>query len=463
MCTLSVDHIEDVRPFEDTPQTSATISVPAALQEPLFGAQAAGVNAPEAKAHTYAVLDPGRVPGLIELLDAARLPHVSLMPFDEQEPYGDVGPWLVKLPPRHDFTRRLFKKGPPFLAFWGQRPGVFLRSSATLEQLAQHFQPLVKTENTQGKAIYFRFWEPEVALTYLNGIQGWPERLNRLFVTPFGDMVAFLVPDAEAHRVTRFSLEERVPPAPQHSFRLEPRDEAILAQAFAPRVVQALAAWLPDQVPAYAGLSETRQREAAAEALRLGRRYGFGFQEEVAQLLYMMTFLGASFDTDPLRRAFHGLLKTERADRYQVMRDTFPTVWAQSPVGAIRSDHVLQFLLSKCDEVASRPSGWEELSSNDVAALASGLEQLCAFQPEDIAAARADLAETCQRLGITSPCHQWVCYILRIMFGASFDRDPAQPWLAGILARPQRAETRIRDALRFSHRLLRRQVAGIRE
>ena len=413
----------------------------------------------EAPSHCYAVLDGTRVPNLLEHLEASQLPHASLLPEDEIESLGTVGPWLARLDQTAPLTRSLFSRGEPFMAFWDSRPGIFLRSSAGISELAAHLRPIAKTRNSCGHPTYFRFWEPKIAASYLSGIVDWPDRVDVLFSGPRIGNLEFLVPAFDVGRMIRFARIGQPSTRSRQPFTLEARDEALLAQSIEPQIVEDLATWLETQNPKLQGLSLNSRKAVAAEGLRVGRMYGLGFREEVAQLLYMMSFLGMRFDLDPLSRPFHRMLKENRSDRYRVMRMEFPEVWSTHRSQAATPRAVDDLLLRACDNVEARTAGWNDLAASDVERVALALEQRLAHPADAIAAARQDLGEACTRLTIEDDRDRWLCYVMRLVLGIAFDSDPMHPWLERILTRRHRRATRSVDAARVGYRILRRRRA----
>jgi hypothetical protein len=118
---------------------------------------------------------PGRDPELYALLDAARDPaiHHGLQGFAATEEIaclyqgaaaedlGHVAPWLVRLGPRTDVFDWIWDKG------WGDSWGVFIWSTATVDDLRAHFRKLTRVRTEDGKVLLFRFYDPRVLSTFL--------------------------------------------------------------------------------------------------------------------------------------------------------------------------------------------------------------------------------------------------------------------------------------------------------
>ncbi|MCP4339752.1 MAG: DUF4123 domain-containing protein [Desulfobulbaceae bacterium] len=71
------------------------------------------------------------------------------------------GPYLVQLKREDTFTQWLLDSG------WGKSRCVFVRSSASLNELKRHFRTFLKVYNEQAKSYFFRFYDPRVMRVYL--------------------------------------------------------------------------------------------------------------------------------------------------------------------------------------------------------------------------------------------------------------------------------------------------------
>ncbi|WP_298261297.1 DUF4123 domain-containing protein [uncultured Litoreibacter sp.] len=159
----------DVTPLGDQFGQDHTAYVPDALKEPLFGQLYATAEA--LPSNTYAILDAAKVAGLAEVLATSDLEHRCFYKGDTFDQLGDVAPWIVRLEEESRLTKNLFTQGDAPWHLWGNEAGIYLRSSQSLETLWQHFRKFTKVQNHEGASVYFRFWEPHVAQTYL-GVDG---------------------------------------------------------------------------------------------------------------------------------------------------------------------------------------------------------------------------------------------------------------------------------------------------
>ena len=100
------------------------------LPEPLAGALFSASSDRQA----YAILDAARFFGLVQMLEASRLPHRTLLPetaSDEDESdCDDVAPYLVQLDAGNRFVRNLFTRMSHPAALWDSLSGVMGRADS---------------------------------------------------------------------------------------------------------------------------------------------------------------------------------------------------------------------------------------------------------------------------------------------------------------------------------------------
>ncbi len=148
---LRLRRVPGVVPLDAQIGVRPRATVPAALDEPLFGGGLA----------TYAVIDAARVPLLIDLLAEEGRPHRSLFQGEAAEALQRVAPRVVALDRASDLTRRLFTDVAG-IGLWAANAAVFLRSPLPLEELVRHLRKLYLVAAADGEpATYLRFWAPE--------------------------------------------------------------------------------------------------------------------------------------------------------------------------------------------------------------------------------------------------------------------------------------------------------------
>src|SRR5262245_23164638 len=82
----------------------------------------------------YAVLDAARESRIFSELQGRGVEFVSLYRGEPEETLSQVAPYLVRIDPKSEFTRWLLANA------WGDSWGIFLISSASLDDIRRHFR-----------------------------------------------------------------------------------------------------------------------------------------------------------------------------------------------------------------------------------------------------------------------------------------------------------------------------------
>lgn len=165
---LHIEIVENVAPLGPQLGVYPAQTVPEALRDVLFGQPmpdemeinaAGGDSDALASMQTYAVLDAGKVPGLIERLAGSDLQHRCLFKGSASGDFGHIAPWLVRLEDGNALTRSLFSITGMPSDLWEVEPGILIRSRAPLDEVWGHLRKFTRVQDVEGKWFYFRFWE----------------------------------------------------------------------------------------------------------------------------------------------------------------------------------------------------------------------------------------------------------------------------------------------------------------
>jgi hypothetical protein len=116
----------------------------------------------EEGASVYAVLDGGSIPDLLDKLYGEQRPEFECLYTGEIKPdLAEVAPYLVRLEPKSEFTRWVMAEG------WGKHWGVFVVAPVDFRAMRHHLRHFLIVHGADGKAFYFRFYDPRVLRTYL--------------------------------------------------------------------------------------------------------------------------------------------------------------------------------------------------------------------------------------------------------------------------------------------------------
>lgn len=174
---VPIQVIDGVEPLSDRFEPGHRASVPAALQQALFGAG----GDPEAGTRplsVFAVLDAAKIANLPEMLASSGLAHRCLFTGAAYDELHTVAPWLVELGPDDRFTGHLFTKGRAPWHLWDVEPGIFLCIEAMFDDMWQHLRRFTRVRDDKGGWVYWRFWEPGPMAVLLDAWQDKPDKLR---------------------------------------------------------------------------------------------------------------------------------------------------------------------------------------------------------------------------------------------------------------------------------------------
>lgn len=159
------------------------------LHQTLYG----GDSDIQTRSKIYALVDP-QVRRNVEPADdlqLSELPKVSLIKGEAREELETVAPVLIDISSGSEiFEQRATDPvlSSLFTRFWGARSGIFLRSTAELEELQGHLRRFTRIQREDGRWFYYRFWEPCALTYYLCSLRNDMERISSWFFSR-GDRV----------------------------------------------------------------------------------------------------------------------------------------------------------------------------------------------------------------------------------------------------------------------------------
>lgn len=308
---LRIRRLEGIAPLDNQHGILAKKTVPAVLEDVLFGGEG----------YCYALLDAARVEGLPDLLDRSGLQHLCLFKGDARDELADVAPWLVRLERGNSFARNLFTRGKAHWHLWDAQAGIFLRSPARIEAVRAHLRHFTRLQDGSGAWYYFRFWEPAVASTYFATLEGRPELAHRWFLPRQGEPVDAIIairPDLDRAEVF---ARGRIAPAARTAHLLTQQDVELMARVRHEADCDGLAANLRRTFPAEITMPEPALRDFTRSAV--DRLVGLGFRQRdtLFVMLAWELFFGPNFErTDPeLARILHS--DRDEAERFEALKD----------------------------------------------------------------------------------------------------------------------------------------------
>lgn len=109
----------------------------------------------------YSVLDGASVPNLFDRLHENEPEYACLYRGELKPDLAETAPYLVRLSPDTPFTEWVLSEG------WGNHWGIFASAPVELEDLRKHFRKFLMVKTSEGKQVYFRYYDPRVLRVYL--------------------------------------------------------------------------------------------------------------------------------------------------------------------------------------------------------------------------------------------------------------------------------------------------------
>lgn len=151
----------------------------------------------------YAVLDATQIFGLKDIMTSAGLVARCLYTGASAREFADVAPYLVELPLKHQFTRRIFTKPDSPGGLWKANLGIFLQSEASFESLWKHLRRFTRVRSQDAHFSFFRFWDPRVLGDYLQSVELTNDPILSIF---FAQDKSVSIVTASEYETLRFEL-----------------------------------------------------------------------------------------------------------------------------------------------------------------------------------------------------------------------------------------------------------------
>jgi len=154
----------------------------------------------------YAIYDAARDGAVLDLLNAAKLKHLSLFDGDARDRMADAAPYLVEIPKDSPALELLVR------ASWGQGWASFLVSEAAFAEVRAQLRRSLIAQLPTGETAFFRFFDPAVLQAFLRGSNA------REWAEFAGPITEFIVEQREGPAI---AVRLRVPTAAIETCRLE--------------------------------------------------------------------------------------------------------------------------------------------------------------------------------------------------------------------------------------------------
>lgn len=238
--------------------------------------------------NVFAILDAARIPGLCALLCEMDVEHEELAAGLNGQDLRSVVPYLARLPLAEE-TFLWFRLQPEALM-----AALFAVSDEGFASVRRHLKRFLKVEATDGRTLYFRFYDPRILGPFLSAC------LPQERASFFGPVHHYLARDPDDGDVSdqsaliRWSPDAEVSlasgggvawPTAFHKFRLRPEHDAALQADAVARYERRAIAYLRERCTAHVeGVADPQIVEVLHRALRLGGEMGMEAGRDVTML-----------------------------------------------------------------------------------------------------------------------------------------------------------------------------------
>jgi hypothetical protein len=153
-------------------------------------------EASQKRLHTYLIVDATLRKKIVGHYDFDIIMHCEvkcLFKGKAAQTLKNAAPYLIDITLSHqayDDDTKVSKFHKDFIEnHWQHNTGIIVRSYASMDEILHHYRRFTKVQNAEGEWIFFRFWDPNILIPYLTGIQHWQERVALWFNLGDGVMI----------------------------------------------------------------------------------------------------------------------------------------------------------------------------------------------------------------------------------------------------------------------------------
>ncbi len=267
---------------------------------------------PDTFLRTYLILDATlytNIRGVFDLDLITSLPVQCLYKGRSAQELEKVAPYIVDmtLPNiEYDSLREEIMDTPSFHKdffekYWGNGTGIFIRSTANMEDISQHLRKFTKVQHPEGNRVFFLFYLPHIAIQYFNIIK---LRLDpcKSWMQPKADKLNLQIlceqNDGKSIHVIEASDSLKKNPTAQIAFALTKADLECFEKTQIEKDTIKLSELLQqDFVKELADLSFDNLNKMVTEAVVRMQSYGFKLKESLYLLAAWEMFFGDHFET----------------------------------------------------------------------------------------------------------------------------------------------------------------------
>jgi len=210
-----------------------------------------------------------------------------------------------------DFHRDYFKK------YWGHNTGIFIRTTASFEEVHQHFRKFTRVyDEVEDKWVFFHFYSPTVVDTYFQSIWNWAQRCKLFFISRDNEHQFTLLSELEeGQKILTIQVN---PGIDIHSMTAPPfiitaRDKAGLQEKKVRDNCRKMADELKMLYPESLNNLTDIEARVFASVTRM-QSYGFTAGEHLFQLAAFELFYGCDYESKYANADLYKICTSEQAE-----------------------------------------------------------------------------------------------------------------------------------------------------
>lgn len=298
---LMVDNITDIAPLDAQAGVFPAKCVPDRLYDPLFGQDDTG------SLHTYAIVDAAKLSGGFGEIESCDEQCQCLFQGDAADTLQDVAPYLVELASDGALTRRLMTYDPALdetltsAHLWHLDACVFVRTTASFDDVRKHFRKFTHVQADIGKWFYFRFWEAQHIGAYFAALQKDLAQAQRWFLIDGKTPLTVIVPDSDDQAMRVIGPNAQMPMGrPTQPFRIGALERDILKQSKKARFLRKLTKFLRGESAFLAAMDRSEQVDLVQKLIDHAFYFGIRIEQAVADFALASLIFGRPLDGDPV-------------------------------------------------------------------------------------------------------------------------------------------------------------------
>lgn len=255
---------------------------------------------------------------------------------DDDDRIIETAPWLVDLTQARSDRAAGRVLQEHLDSHWTAETGLLVVTRAGFDDVFDHLRRLTRLRCDWQKGwLYFRFWDPSVAVPYFTEVAGREDRIGRMLMIDDAPLT-LIAPDGPGKAVVLTPPDAPPPPPAPGPIVLDAGDRAALTVVTYVGLERGLARWLGEtRQDIFAGLPPERMTAMAQHAVAVGKDLAFADKDEFTYLAHMMATLGGFFHLSGIPEASIEILNRRTRRRDLEIRRVFLADFLSTPRGAL--------------------------------------------------------------------------------------------------------------------------------